>query len=112
MAGLDNHFGENASLDTATSQRVAEYLTANATDAPGRGRRHLKDVSGGPPTLRITETRWWFNEHNKELPPGAFASAKVKSPSNCLACHTGGARGQWDIEGEAEGERGEAGDRD
>ena len=32
MGGLENHFGEDASLDAQTTQHIAEYLVAQAGD--------------------------------------------------------------------------------
>jgi len=33
MGGLDQHFGENASLDPATQADILKFLEANAADA-------------------------------------------------------------------------------
>src|SRR5690242_1601006 len=66
MAGLGNHFGENATLDAATSQAILAYLQAHAADASG-GRHHhnhaLRGLSSGDTPLRITETPYWVREH-------------------------------------------------
>jgi hypothetical protein len=41
MGGLDQHFGENASLDPATQADILKFLLANAADSgtsrPGAG---------------------------------------------------------------------------
>src|SRR4051812_22331997 len=47
MAGLDNHFGENASLDAATSQAILAYLQAHAADVGGGyGHHHNHALRG------------------------------------------------------------------
>jgi hypothetical protein len=84
MSGLDKHFGSNASLDPSTTQEITAYLEKNAS----RGK-----VSGKP-VLRITETRWFRSEH-REVAARHWKSPKVKSPSNCGACHTTADKGDF-----------------
>jgi hypothetical protein len=78
MARLDRHFGSDASLDAKTHEELGRYLAANA------GRRDAPP--GAEP--RITETRWFRNEHDNEVPAALWKSAAVKSAANCAACHT------------------------
>ncbi len=97
MAGLDNHFGENAALDEATAKHIADYLVANAADATtGGNRRVLRGVRPSDTPLRITELPWWMREHRGEVRPSAFKDPRVKSKANCVACHRGAARGSFD----------------
>jgi mono/diheme cytochrome c family protein len=84
MSGLDKHFGSNASLDPSTTKEITAYLEKNAS----RGK-----VSGKP-VLRITETRWFRSEH-REVAARHWKSPKVKSPSNCGACHTTADKGDF-----------------
>ncbi len=79
MAGLDKHFGSDASLDTATTMEIGTFLEKNA----GRNRQ----ASSGKPILRITETRWFLHEHD-EVPEATWKNAKIKNAANCAACHT------------------------
>jgi Dihaem cytochrome c len=78
MARLDRHFGSDASLDARTGAEIGRYLAANA------GRRDAP--LGAEP--RITETRWFSKEHDKEVPAALWKSTAVKSRANCAACHT------------------------
>ena len=78
MARLDRHFGSDASLDAKAQDEISRYLAANA------GRRDAPP--GAEP--RITETRWFRKEHDKEVPAALWKSAAVKSAANCAACHT------------------------
>ncbi len=71
MADLENHFGEDASLDPKTRERITAYLVANAGKPSRQG-------------ARITETRWWKRRHRK------IATAqwtRAGAPANCGACH-------------------------
>lgn len=78
MAGLDRHFGSDASLDAKAHEEISRYLAANA------GRRDMPP--GEEP--RITTTRWFHKEHDREVPAALWKSAAVKSAANCGACHT------------------------
>lgn len=80
MAGLDRHFGSDASLDAETAREITVFLEENA-----RRRKERLDASGKTP-LRITETRWFRREHD-EVARSVWNSPKVKSPANCSACH-------------------------
>jgi len=80
MDGLEKHFGTDASLDPATTAEIAAFLDKNA----GRERRTRRD---GTTALRITDTRWFEHEHD-ELAASIWKSPQVKTPSNCIACHT------------------------
>ena len=86
MSGLNKHFGSDASLDPATTREITAYLEKNAST-----RRHK--VSGKP-VLRITETRWFRSEH-REVAARHWTSPKVKSRSNCGACHTTADKGDF-----------------
>lgn len=75
MAGLDRHFGSDASLDATAHEQVSRYLAASA------GRR--APPPGAEP--RITATRWFLKEHGV-----------VTNPANCVACHAGAEQGNYD----------------
>ena len=81
MAGLGDHFGENASLPDALAAEIRGYLVASA----GRGDSAL---------LRITEQRWWEREHR--FGPSVWVRKEVGSKANCDACHRNAARGLYD----------------
>lgn len=83
LAGLDDHFGQNAELAAATRATLLAWATANA----GR------DVPG-PTPLRITTLRWWRGEHD-ELSPSVYRRQAVGSPANCGACHPGANEGAF-----------------
>ena len=96
MAGLKDHFGENASLDAATAKEITNYLVANAADARGRRSRVLRGLGPGEAPLRISETPWWIGKHRGEVRPGAFEDTRVGSKANCVACHRGAVRGVFE----------------
>ncbi len=85
MAGLDRHFGANASLDAPTARELQAFAEANGAT----GKR-----AAGPATLRITETSWFRRKHD-EVAPGAWKRPAVKSAANCAACHGDAERGNY-----------------
>lgn len=79
MAGLDKHFGSNASLDAESAKEITVFLEKNASTK--------KHELLATPLLRITETRWFKSEH-REVAAHTWKNPKVKSRANCGACHT------------------------
>lgn len=88
MAGLDKHFGSNASMDAESVREISAYLEKNADS---RKKSHAKS---GMPLLRITDTRWFKSEH-REVSERTWKNPKVKSHGNCGACHTKAASGEF-----------------
>lgn len=92
MAGLDKHFGENASLDPVTNKEITDFLVKySANNASSRIARSIPSAST---PLRITETAWFKREHD-ELSPSVWKRQKIGSPANCLACHAGAEKGDF-----------------
>jgi nitrate/TMAO reductase-like tetraheme cytochrome c subunit len=84
MAGLDKHFGSDASLDAKTVKDIQVYLEFNAS----------RRAASGKPPLRITESAWFKREHD-EVAASVWKSAAVKSAANCAACHTQADQGDY-----------------
>jgi len=85
MTTLDNHFGEDASLDEADRAAIEDYLTANAADTGGNTAWMMRGVKPDETILRITEMPWWVRQHNHEVSQRSWTRAGTKS--NCAACH-------------------------
>lgn len=85
MAGLDKHFGSDASVDAKAAAEISAFLEKNA----GRDRDNTAQ-----PVLRISDTRWFRHEHD-EVPSAVWRNPKVKSASNCAACHIGATQGDF-----------------
>lgn len=96
MAGLSNHFGEDASLDAKTAGRIEKYHLDNAADSSWLSGKFMRGLSKASAPLRITETPYWVREHNGEVPQWAWKEPKIKSKANCLACHKGANQGHYD----------------
>ncbi len=87
LSSLDNHFGEDASLDVGTRNMIESYMVAHA----GRGQ-----VTGGKPPMRITGLYWFRDEHNDTEVEMLRKNHNVKTLADCGACHRGADRGNFD----------------
>ncbi len=97
MSGLDQHFGENASLDPATQADILRFLEANAADSGNSrtGSRVMRSMGAREAPLRITETRWFVRKHD-EVSRATWARKSVGSAANCAACHRQAEKGVFD----------------
>lgn len=88
MTELDDHFGDDASVEAESAARITRYLTDNAADTGGRrhGRKLIKGVPAGASPQRITELPKWVHEHD-EVPQREWKHKDVGSKANCPACH-------------------------
>lgn len=82
MAGLDRHFGNDASLTLAQADTIRGWLIAGAGTQP-------VDPAA---SLRLSRAPWFVREH-REVPAPLWRSPAVKSAANCAACHRGAERG-------------------
>lgn len=87
MTGLDKHYGTDASLDPQSIKEISQWLNQHAGT--------YKRVSSAPPNDRITESTWFIKKHRK-ISDTTWKSSKVKSKSNCMACHTSADKGNYD----------------
>jgi len=94
LTGLDDHFGEDASLDDATAREIRRFLEETAalpwdTEAAREIRATLPD---GPDPPRITASTWWRMRHGW-IEEGMFRHPRVGGRLNCGACHADAATG-------------------
>jgi len=96
MAGLDNHFGENASLDAATRDEITQFLALNSADKQDnrRSSRINQSIPANAAPLRISETRYFLSKHD-ELSASTFKRKSIGSASNCIACHQSAEKGNF-----------------
>jgi hypothetical protein len=87
MAGLERHYGSDASLEAADRERIAAWLQAHA----GTGRR----AAEAPPEDRITQSAWFRREHRR-IDAAVWAHPAVGSAAQCAACHRGAAQGDFE----------------
>ena len=86
MAGLDKHYGVDASLDSKTQREISTWLLANAASSTS--------LAASSPDFRITRSEWFVRKHYWST--SIWKRASIKSASNCSACHSGAARSDFD----------------
>jgi hypothetical protein len=84
---LDRHFGVDASLDPATTRRLLDVVTGHAA------RKGRNAAGAGSDLPRISTSRWFLKEHREVTAEGTAHGAA--SMSDCRACHTQAARGDF-----------------
>lgn len=85
MAGLDQHYGSDASLDAATQNSIAAWLDTNAS----------RRTRTAPPEDRITRSAWFERKHD-EVRASVWQRKAVGSPANCAACHPRAEQGDFE----------------
>ena len=86
MATLDEHFGEDASLDEATAATIRTWLLANAADRYDTRAANAFRAPDAAEPLRITATAAWKRIHH-ETPADTFKQKAFGGGANCAACH-------------------------
>ena len=88
LADTAHHFNNDLGLDTATLDALRTFATANAADRQQTeaAMKIVASLDGAQAPLRITDTPYWMRKH-REISKTVWASPKVKSQSNCSACH-------------------------
>lgn len=87
MSTLDKHFGADASLSPEDSTAITDFLVKNASNR----------WTAATAPLRITESVWFKTKHKEsEIAPAVWKRASIKNPSNCMACHAGADKGNFD----------------
>ena len=86
MMGLDKHFDVDASVTPAEATEITNFLVKNASNR----------WTATTAPLRITDSVWFKTKHSsREVAPAVWKRASIKSASNCMACHTGAEKGDF-----------------
>ncbi|MDD3602523.1 MAG: cytochrome b/b6 domain-containing protein [Sulfurovum sp.] len=88
MQDLENHFGDDASIDTKTNLSISAFLKENSAENSTHEAafKILKSLKENNSTIAITKTPYWKSRH-KHINNQIFVSQEVKSKANCTACH-------------------------
>jgi hypothetical protein len=99
MASLANHFGDNAEAKAADVAQITQYLAANAADhaSSKRSRAIMASIPPGESPLRISDTAYIGGIHGGLLDPAFQGVPRVKSLSECAACHPKAAEGSFAV---------------
>jgi cytochrome b len=95
MSGLHEHFGEDASLDAATTRSLMAWLVSNAAETfDTESANRLRTVAADEPH-RITAAPYWARKH-AGIAADVFARKSIGGKFNCNACHRDAASGRYD----------------
>ena len=86
LANLENHFGEDGSLDAETLAAIRRYLLSESAKPWDVKPAHELRLANGKAPLRMTETPFWKKKHRR-IPASVFSSPAVGGKVNCAACH-------------------------
>ncbi len=89
MTSLDEHYGDDASLDETEAYEIRVYLLENAADQASLSRARAFSAGSvtGAGLPRITNTAYFRREHTEIPARFVRGNADVGSFSNCQACH-------------------------
>ena len=97
MQGLQDHFGEDASVNSEAVRALTDFLVSNAADNPGASavmQRIARSIKPGATPLRITQSPLFLYYH-EEVPATIWNRETIGLRSNCLACHTRADEGRY-----------------
>jgi cytochrome b len=92
MAGLDRHFGEDASLDQARTMEIADFLVGHSAETQDTMPANLFRLVNPERPLEITATHFWQQAH-RNIPVEVFTGKMVGAKQACNACHADAASG-------------------
>lgn len=87
MSDLENHFGDDASIDDESNSEILKYLVRNSADKTGT-KISTKIAKTSKNEIAITQNAYWIKKHDK-IPAKTFEQKSIKSKANCEACHKG-----------------------
>ena len=88
MDTLQDHFGDDASLDAETTLSIKDFLVKNSAESSTKESafRIMNSLDKDKTYLAITETPFWKNRH-KKIDKAVYEKEEIGKPSNCKACH-------------------------
>lgn len=96
LENLADHNGESVEIDEPVQQEIRDYLTTHSADKSRTewSRKIMRSIGSRVP-VRITDIPYIKRKHH-EVPSKVFKHVSVESRSNCIACHQGADRGNFD----------------
>ncbi|OGU16839.1 MAG: hypothetical protein A2076_00310 [Geobacteraceae bacterium GWC2_53_11] len=88
MADLQDHFGDDATIDDASKLEIEEFLVKNAAEhsLEEASVKFIRSIDPAHPPLRITDIPYWKEKH-KLIDESTYRHGTIKSKINCVACH-------------------------
>ena len=96
MSELDQHFGDNAEMQSQTKQTLLAYLKDNSADRANSrlSKKFMRSMRGQIP-VRITQVPYFKHEHDEVPERLVKGNPEVKSLSHCDKCHQNASQGSF-----------------
>lgn len=89
MANLEDHFGDDASVDEETNKEILNFLRSNSAEQKGNKTAfNILKYAQNDQNIAITQNPYWIKKHRK-IDEKIFSKSDIKSKANCAACHKG-----------------------
>lgn len=87
LSDQTNHFNKNLKKDVPHFQSIKNYILQNSAQTSNSEiSQGIIKSTQGKNKYRITKTKYWKKLH-AQIPRSAYKNKKIKSQSNCKACH-------------------------
>ncbi|TLD85161.1 cytochrome B [Helicobacter sp. MIT 11-5569] len=86
MSDLENHFGEDASLEQESQEVIAKFLQQYSSDSVDTKFSSKIAKESDSNKIAITKYHYWEVAHDK-IKPALFEMEEIKSKANCQTCH-------------------------
>lgn len=88
MADLQDHFGDDASIDESARKEIENFLVRNSAEQSleEASIKLIRPIGKDNPPLRITDIPYWKEKH-KSIRQAIYQRETIKSKINCVACH-------------------------
>jgi cytochrome b len=87
MSDLENHFGDDASLDIEDHNIILAFLLLHSAETSTMEvSKKILDSIENKDIITISKTTFWEERH-QEIAKEIFLHEQVKSKANCKACH-------------------------
>lgn len=88
MSDLENHFGDDASIDEESNKNILTFLLENSaeTSTMENSWKFLNSI-GDKDIIAISQTSFWKKTH-EDISKEIFENKNIKSKANCKACHS------------------------
>ncbi|MDD5433790.1 MAG: cytochrome b/b6 domain-containing protein [Nitrospira sp.] len=99
MARLDNHYGDNVTLDENSRKDILNFLIASSAEraTTESSKKMLYSIRADEVPERITDVAYWRHKHD-DIAEDVFKRKTIMSKSNCIACHPGAETGSFEDE--------------
>lgn len=95
MAGLENHFGVDATLLDEDFKAISKYLNDNSAEKAmeyKRSNKIVRSMRDDGTIIAVSKTPYFIKKH-REIPEKYIKQDEVKGLFNCIACHTTAEKG-------------------